>query len=212
MNEQSGPETAKKDVPAAPRSWALAAGLTMAGIGVAALLYVLFTASSKPEQHGYARFAQGPLQRLTALEAPPPQPIAELRDSEGRALTLQAFRGDVLLLNIWATWCAPCRAEMPTLAGLQERFAARGLRVVAVSVDGAGERAKAEQILARLSAGKLAFYADPAQSLPFDVDAPGMPTTILYDRNGQERARVPGGADWSSPEAAALIEAALAGE
>jgi thiol-disulfide isomerase/thioredoxin len=210
MSGQSGPETAKNGGSTAPRSWAVAAGLAVAAIGVIGLLYVLFAASSKPDQAGYARFAQGPLARLAVLKAPPPQPLAELRDSEGRALTLETAKGEIVLLNIWATWCSPCIQEMPTLAALQQRFDGKGLHVMAVSVDGVDDRDKAKQMLAQLSHGALDFYVDPAQSLAFDVGAPGMPTSILYDRAGHERARLSGSADWSSPQAAALIEAALA--
>src|SRR5262245_22654908 len=85
MNVQSGsePPEPKAPAPAAPRSWALAAGLALLGLGVIAALYVLFAASSKPEAAGYARFAQGPLSRLAVLEDAPPQPTAELRDAAG---------------------------------------------------------------------------------------------------------------------------------
>ncbi len=185
-------------------------GLAARAVGVLALLaYGLFLLASKPEREGYARFARGPLRTLTVSAAPAPQTAHEFIDAAGRARTLAAFRGDVVLLNVWATWCGPCRMEMPTLAALQRRFGARGLRVVAVSIDRPTQRDAAQALLAELSGGALDFYIDPLSSLAFAVRAPGLPTTILYGRDGRELARLAGGADWASPEAAALVEAAL---
>jgi thiol-disulfide isomerase/thioredoxin len=161
MNVQSGPEPTepKAPSPAAPRSWALAAGLALLGLGVIAALYVLFAASSKPEAAGYARFAQGPLSRLAVLEDAPPQPATELRDASGAPVTLAAFHGKPTLLNVWATWCAPCIEEMPTLGALKQTYAERGLNVVVVSVDGAGVQDKAKRMLGELSNGALDYYA-----------------------------------------------------
>ncbi len=185
-------------------------GLAALAVGVLALLaYGLFLLASKPEREGYARFARGPLRTLTVSAAPAPQTTHEFIDAAGRARTLAAFRGEVVLLNVWATWCGPCRMEMPTLAALQRRFGARGLRVVAVSIDRPAERDAAQALLAELGGGALDFYIDPLSSLAFAVRAPGLPTTILFGRDGRELARLAGGADWASPEAAALVEAAL---
>lgn len=197
---------------AAPRSWALKAALVLIAAGVAALLYVVFAASSKPQAQGLARFSEGALARLQVLDAPPAQPAEAFSDGAGGTGRLADYRGEVVLVNLWATWCAPCMAEMPTLAALQRRFQGRGFKVVPISVDSEGDLAKARAELARLSGGGLPFLADYSRAVLFAVAAPGMPTTILYDRQGREIARLAGEADWSSDEAAALIEAALAGE
>ena len=181
------------------------------GLGALAFLYVVFTASSKPEPAGLARFAEASLQRLTVLDDPPPQPANALTDAEGGEVRLSDMEGDLLVVNLWATWCPPCIAEMPTLGALQERFADRGVRVVAVSVDELAKTEEAKAALARLSEGRLDFYQDYTRAILFSSRAPGMPTTILYDRHGRELARVAGEADWSSEEGAALIEAALTG-
>jgi hypothetical protein len=101
--------------------------------------------------------------------------------------------------------------EMPTLAALQRRYEGR-LSVVPVSVDSESQRERAQRELARLSDGSLPFLIDISRGVLFDVAAPGMPVTIIYDRNGREVARLAGGADWSSDEAAALLDAVLAGE
>lgn len=184
----------------------------MLAAGAIAVLYVLFAAASKPE-HGSSlrRFARGEMARLAVLESPPPMPTRAIEDANRVETTLQAFEGEVLVVNLWATWCAPCMAEMPTLAELQRRFDGR-LRVVPVSVDSEADRAKAKRELARLSEGRLPFYIDITRGILFDAAAPGMPVTILYARDGRELARLAGGADWASDDAAALMEAALAEE
>ncbi|HYD89400.1 MAG TPA: TlpA disulfide reductase family protein [Vitreimonas sp.] len=184
----------------------------MLAFGAAAVLYVVFAAASKPEQsQGLMRFARGEMQRLIILPDPPPLSSRTLRDGAGAETNLTAFQGEVLVVNLWATWCAPCVEEMPTLAALQQRFEGR-LRVIPVSVDSAGDLQKAQAQLAELSGGRLPFLIDITRGVLFDAQAPGMPVTIIYDADGNELARLAGGADWSSEETAALLEAVLAGE
>lgn len=194
------------------KNWALWAALIMLAAGAAAVLYVLFAASSKPENvSGLSRFATGEMTRLTSLDAPPPMPTRTLQDASGVETSLTAYQGEIVVLNLWATWCAPCVEEMPTLGALQRRFGDR-LRVVPVSVDGEADRARAQSQLAELSDNTLPFLIDISRGILFDAQAPGMPVTIIYDRNGVEIGRLAGGADWDSPEAVALLEAVLADE
>ncbi len=182
----------------------------MLAFAALALLYVLFAASSKPAPGGgYSRLAQGAMSRLSVMEDAPPMPIEPLQDASGAETTLGAYRGEVVVLNLWATWCAPCMEEMPTLGALQRNFTGR-LRVIPVSVDSVADNSKAQRELARLSEASLPFLADPSRAILFSARAVGMPTTIVYARDGRELARLSGGADWSSQEAAALMEAALA--
>lgn len=184
----------------------------MLAAGVIAVLYVLFAASSKPDAaNGATRFATGELRALTVLEAPPPMPTRAIRGPDGAETTIAAMAGEPLVVNIWATWCAPCVEEMPTLAALQQRFEGR-VRVVTVSVDGEANLDRAQSQLAELGGGALPFYVDITRGVLWDVDARGLPVTIIYDRQGSEVARLAGGADWSSDEAAALIEAVLSEE
>lgn len=152
------------------------------------------------------------MSRLVVLDDPPPMPSETLTDGRGGETTLREIgEGEVMLVNLWATWCAPCIDEMPTLGALQRRFEGR-LRVIPVSVDAVADHGEAQAELARLSEYALPFYADPSRAILFSAQASsGMPVTILYDREGRELARFTGGADWSGPDAAALIEAALAG-
>ena len=191
-------------------NWAFRAALLMLAMAALALLYVLFAASSKPvPAGGYARFAQGAMSRLAVMEDAPPMPMEPLQDASGAETNLGAYRGEVVVLNLWATWCAPCMEEMPTLGALQRNFAGR-LRVIPVSVDSVADSAKAQAELARLSEASLPFLIDSSRAILFSARAVGMPTTIIYAADGSELARLSGGADWSSPEAAALMEAALA--
>lgn len=184
----------------------------MLAAGAIAVLYVLFAASSKPETStGVSRFARGEMTRLFVMDGAPALSSRTLRDAQGAETNLTAYQGEVIVVNLWATWCAPCMAEMPTLGALQRRFEGR-LRVIPVSVDSEADREKAERELARLSENSLPFLIDISRGVLFDLQAPGMPVTIIYDRNGAEIARLAGGADWDSPEAVALLEAVLAGE
>jgi len=194
------------------KPWALWAALTLIGAGAIAVLYVLFAASSKPEtQTSLSRFAEGEMSRLYVMEAPPPMPTRSLRDAAGNETTLAAYQGEVVVLNLWATWCAPCMEEMPSLAQLQYNFEGR-IRVVPISVDSEGDRAKAISELQRLTGGALPFLQDMTRGVLFDAQAAGMPVTIIYNAEGQEIARLAGGADWSGEDATRLIEGVLAGE
>lgn len=184
----------------------------MLAAGTLVVLYVLFAATSKPEQtSGLMRFARGDMAALTVLDAPPPMSTRTLRDATGAETSLAAFEGDVLVVNLWATWCAPCVEEMPTLGELQRRYQGR-LRVIPISVDREADRARAEQELSRLSGGALPFLIDTTRGVLFDAQAVGMPLTIIYDREGRELARLGGGANWGSEDAGALFDAVLAEE
>lgn len=130
-------------------------------------------------------------------EAPPAVTFA---DPAGKPVTLAAFRGRPVLVNLWATWCAPCVAELPTLAALAKRDAGR-LVVLTVSQD--MDAAKAAPFLAARGA-ELPAYTDPGLGLSVAYAA-NLPTTVLYGADGRERWRVTGGMDWAGADAARLI-------
>jgi thiol-disulfide isomerase/thioredoxin len=189
--------------------WPMKAAGVLILFGICAFVYLLFTASSKPEPQGGAALAKGEMERLVVLEAAPPMPTATLKTEDGGETTLQAYAGEVVLVNFWATWCAPCVTEMPTLAALQRRFGDR-MKVVPVNLDTVADAPGAATELRRLSDGALPFLTEPTRAILWAAEARGMPTTILYGRDGVEIARLTGDADWDSDEAVALIEAALA--
>ena len=178
--------------------------------GAIAVLYVLFAASSKPvaPPEGLARFATGAMHSLVVRADAPPMPTRLIHDGAGDSTTLTAMKGDLVIVNLWATWCAPCMEEMPTLGALQRRYDPARVHIVAVNLDDDGDRDKAKQELTKLSQGALALYTDSSRGVLFDIDTDGMPVTIFY-KNGREIARLAGGADWASPEASALVDAAL---
>lgn len=150
------------------------------------------------------------------LPAPSPKgtgeaaPTVAFKDASGGDTTLAAFRGKVVVLNLWATWCAPCRKEMPTLAALQALSAGKDVRVVPVSVDSAAKTAAAKAFIAEHR--PLDFYQDAGTALPFALKPPaqGFPTTIIYDKAGLERIRVSGDLDWSSPKVRRVLDALAA--
>jgi thiol-disulfide isomerase/thioredoxin len=183
--------------------------LLLAAALVALGFFVLWPAASGPEAQSLSRYAKGDMAKLEVLPEPPRQPGQAFENTGGETVRLADFRGAFVVLNVWATWCAPCQTEMPSLAALERRFRDEGLEVVAVSIDGASQREKAAAMLASLSGGDLDFYIDPTRKIAFEAEAPGFPTTIFYDRHGRELWRVAGGADWSSPEAQALVRASL---
>ncbi|HWK33848.1 MAG TPA: TlpA disulfide reductase family protein [Hyphomicrobium sp.] len=139
-----------------------------------------------------------------------PVPLAEVNflDGSGNAMDLTAFRGKVVLLNVWATWCAPCREEMPALSKLQAELGSDKFQVVALAVDKSGVEG-ARKFLDDIKADNLEAYADPTMKGGTRLGVIGMPTTILINGEGQEIGRLIGPAHWDSPEAKKLIEANL---
>ncbi len=183
----------------------------LALVGLLAAVYVLFAAVSKPADSGFKVHAVGAMKKLEVLRDPPAQPLDHFTDASGASRSLADFRGKVILLNVWATWCAPCVEEMPTLAALQAAYQGREFEVVAISIDRADVRTRADADLAKLTGGKIAFYQDPSTAIAYKIKpAVGVPISVLYARDGREIARLSGAANWSSPEARALIDAALA--
>jgi len=196
---------------AKPRSLALTVSLGLGAAGLAALVFALFAALSNPPARGYAEFARGSLKKLQVLDAPPPQSQRPFQTADGARMTLKSFRGRVVVMNLWGTWCAPCVEEMPTLGALAGAYKDRPLSVVAINVDPTRLRQRAVTDLQRLSGGALTFYADPTLAIALESGASrGMPVTVIYARDGREIGRVLGAADWMSAEARALIDAALA--
>jgi thiol-disulfide isomerase/thioredoxin len=137
-------------------------------------------------------------------------PTARFTDAAGKPVTLAAFRGRPLLVNLWATWCAPCIEEMPSIDRLAASEKAR-LAVVAVSQDSNGLTAVAP-FFAKARIATLKPYLDTENALMVAMKAETLPTTILYDANGHERWRHVGKVDWDDPTARAALADVLAGK
>ncbi len=141
---------------------------------------------------------------FTLLEPPVPAPQASFSDAAGRELTLADFKGRVVLLNFWATWCAPCVREMPTLDRVQGKLSGQGLSVVAVSEDRGGLEAVGP-FLKQLGLRHLEIYLDPRGTLAREFGLAGLPTTLLIDAEGRLVGGLEGPAEWDSDDALALI-------
>ena len=153
--------------------------------------------------------AKGPLAAFVVKPTRPPVADLAFSDESGAAKLLSNWRGKVVLVNLWATWCGPCRKEMPALARLQSKLGGADFEVVAISIDRKGAPASAA-FLAEAGATALKLYIDPSTKSLGAVQAIGLPATLLIDREGREIGRLLGPAEWDSPEAEKLVSAAIA--
>lgn len=180
-------------------------------LGVAAVVYIMAQASINPRQTTSLKsLAKGEMAKLIFPAEAGPAPATSFQDADGKPVRLADFKGKVVVVNMWATWCGPCVIEMPTLAKLAAAYEGQPVAVVAVSVDGERDAEKARLFIAKHA--PLVFYRDPKLKLPYDFKpaAVGMPTTVIFGKDGVERARLAGGADWAGPEARAVIDKVLA--
>ena len=142
-----------------------------------------------------------------------PAPLAMLSppftDDQGRSRSLEEWRGKVVLLNVLATWCVPCREEMPRLDALQARLGGPEFEVIALSIDRAGLE-PVRRFYDELGIAHLGLFNDATMRAGLAVGMIGLPTTILIDREGREIARLIGPADWDSPEAITYFESIIA--
>lgn len=161
-----------------------------------------------------APLARGEVAALALASEPRALPPLAFRDGEGREASLSDWRGRTVLLNLWATWCVPCRKEMPALDELQARLGGAAFEVVAVNID-TRDAEKPKAWLKDNGVNRLAYYADSSarvfQELKAVGRAFGMPTTLLVDPHGCEIAYLAGPAEWASDDALKLIRAALGG-
>lgn len=195
---------------------AIAGALAVGMIAGAGLLYAnrdAFFKAAPPApvaKSDLARFAKGSLTRLETPAAIPVAPAYVFKTRDGAEARFADFRGKVVVVNLWAMWCAPCRTEMPTLARLDEAYADADVVVLPINVD-ATEDGLADARSFIDVHEPLPLYSDMKFQLPFELPGEGkMPQTVLLDRQGRIRAHFSGEADWASPEARALVDALLA--
>jgi len=141
---------------------------------------------------------------LNVHETPRELPEVSFTDGKGRAMTLSAFEGKVILLNIWATWCVPCRGEMPTLDNLEAKLGGPDFQVVALSIDQGGIPVVGD-FYEELGLQNLRIYVDSEMRAPPLLGVVGIPGTLLIDREGREFGRKLGPAEWDSEEVVAEI-------
>jgi cytochrome c biogenesis protein CcmG, thiol:disulfide interchange protein DsbE len=142
------------------------------------------------------------------LQAGDPAPVYAAAELDGDTVALQALRGQAVLLNIWATWCAPCREEMPALQALHERFAGRGLRVLGVSIDARDAAEPIRDFIDDLGVSFTILH-DPAETVSLKFRPRGVPETFLIDTQGRIAHRWIGPFEPLSHDALRQIEAAL---
>jgi len=195
---------------------AIAGGLLAGALIGGGLVYVnrdAFFKAATPEpaaKSELARFATGSLTRLETLKATPLAPDYVFKTREGADARFADFRGKVVVINLWAMWCAPCRTEMPTLARLDEAYPDSELMVLPINVDATPDGLTDARSFIDVHE-PLPLYSDMKFQLPFELPGEGkMPQTVLLDRKGRIRASFSGEADWASPEARALVDALLA--
>ena len=178
-----------------------------AGMGLIAIVALVY--GCKPHAESLSGLAKGDMAKLVLTPTPAAPPTIAVEGPDGRSLKLADLKGQVLVVNLWASWCAPCAKEMPTLARLQASYKGQPVKVLAISLDkGDEDIGKARARIAQNA--PLGFYHAPFD-LAFGLSPPveALPTTVFYDRSGRERARLTAPADWTKPEARALIDRLL---
>src|SRR5712671_5336879 len=159
-----------------------------------------------------APLAHGEVAALTMATAPLRLPELSFEDADGKPKKLSDWRGKTVLLNLWATWCVPCRKEMPALDSLQAKLGGKDFEVVAVNID-TRDPEKPKNFLKEANLTQLGYFADSKAKVFQDLKsigkALGMPTSVLVDGKGCEIANLAGPAEWASDDAIKLIKAAM---
>ena len=172
-------------------------------VGGVAVFLVVVQYCSQPKT-GLELFAKDSLKKLTVLETPPIQPKMTFKLPGGTDMQLSDYKGKTILVNIWATWCAPCIAEMPMLDQLQAEKGSEKFEVVTISLDRTAQ--EAESWFEKNDIKNLPLWHDSTYGVSGALDLPGVPTSIFYNVHGREIARISGEVDWTSPEALALVD------
>jgi thiol-disulfide isomerase/thioredoxin len=205
-------------------SRALVPALAIFVLAAAALLYVTIGSGGKETAEAKAcaanasqraavdRAAKGEVAAMTITKQSKPLTPLVFDGPDGKQQTLDVFKGRVVLLNLWATWCVPCRQEMPALDRLEGKLGGPDFQVVAVNID-TTRLDKPKAFLNEVGVKALPFYSDPKADVFYRLKQAGkvvgLPTTILIDRDGCEIGTLAGPALWDSPDGVALVEAAL---
>ena len=205
--------------PTSPRRGTRILGLALAG-GVLAGALGVYVMESRPGnvaacpandalRAALDRAATGEVAAMVALEEPFDASAIRFKDGEGRNTSIGAMRGQTLLVNLWATWCAPCRAEMPALDALEREAGDESFAVVPINVD-MGDEAKPRDFYRETGLATLPFFRDETMGVFNDLKregaAFGLPFTFLVDASGCARGAMNGSAEWASPDALAMVD------
>ncbi len=176
-------------------------------LAVIAAIVLLAAIASSPVKHVIADNPPltGWMEHNNLHEPPLPVPDTAMQNGAGETVTLKSFRGKVLLVNFWATWCAPCIREMPSLDRLQAALGGSEFAVIAVNSDREGSKV-AGPFLEKLGIRNLDLYIDEKMTIARALGVKGLPATFLISADGHVLGRLDGLAEWDSPEAAALVQ------
>jgi len=158
--------------------------------------------------HPLQRYNCGDMVSFLIHKTPMPIKKIAFNNALGETISLEKWRGKYVLLNIWATWCSPCRKEMPDLDELKAHFKDKNIDIVAISID-RGTNAKPKRFLTKIGVKNIELFNDPKNSLIGPLRVLGMPTTLLINPEGLEVGRMIGPAHWASVDAKRLIHEAI---
>jgi thiol-disulfide isomerase/thioredoxin len=180
-----------------------AAALIVVGIAIVGVWYAVQPAAGDEAQQQAT--ASGQALGLARLATPRPVADVAFEDAQGARHSLAEFRSKAVLLNIWATWCAPCRKEMPALDRLQANLGSNAFQVVALSIDRGGVPA-VKSFYDEIDIKALPIYVDSTTEAQAKLGVVGVPTTLLIDQEGREVARYTGPAEWDRSDMITLIQ------
>ncbi len=181
----------------------------------AALVYVAVTPGANPvltqsvDTAALKDVRDGDMRKLAIHSVAKAPVVVPFLDQNGNELDISAYKGKVVLLNFWATWCAPCRKEMPQLDALQRELGGDNFAVVTVAT-GRNPVAMIKTFFGKVGVKDLPILRDPKQAYARRMSVLGLPTTLVLDRQGREIARLVGEAEWDAPEAQKLLKAVIA--
>ena len=174
----------------------------------AGAIFVGMTFFDKEPQADYSAFEPlraGDMKKLN-FSAPKPFVDTAFVGEDGQPMNFEAFKGQYTVVNFWATWCAPCRAEMPTLEALDKALEGKGLDVITIAT-GRNPQPTIDKFFAEIGVENLPKHLDPKQALARDMAVLGLPVTVVLNQDAREIARLTGDAHWDSPEAVAILTA-----
>ena len=178
---------------------------------LSALLYTALAAvanTATADMADVAALREGDMRKLMFHSAPMASSDVVFVSEAGQGMTLADYNGQYVVLNFWATWCAPCRKEMPQLSNLQATLGGDAMQVVTIAT-GRNPGPAMERFFAEIGVDNLPLHTDARQALARSLGVLGLPVTIIIDPDGQEIARMQGDADWSSDSAFAVMRALL---